>query len=89
MPSHKSAEKALRQTKRKTEINKSRKKKFRSAVKDVELAVAAKNKDAAKKALVKAEAELMKAVTKKVIKLNAASRKVSRLSGKIKAIKSA
>ncbi len=89
MPSHKSAEKALRQTKRKEALNKARKNKVRASIKKLEQAIAAKNKKVAQEELRKVESEIKRAVSKKVFKLNTASRKVSRLSAKVKAIKTA
>ena len=79
MANTKSAKKAARQTVRRTEVNKARRTRMRSAVRDVEAAIAAGNKDAALSALKGAEPELMRAARRGIVHKKAASRKVSRL----------
>ncbi len=86
MAQHKSAEKRIRQTKHRTEVNRARTSRMRSAVKDAETAVAGGDKAAAQKALRASEPELMRAVRAGLIKKNAASRKISRLAKRIKAL---
>jgi small subunit ribosomal protein S20 len=86
MAQHKSAEKRIRQTKRRTEVNRARTSRMRSAVKEAETAVAGGDKAAALKALRASEPELMRAVKAGLIKKNTASRKISRLSKRIKAL---
>ena len=86
MANTKSAKKAARQAVRRTEINKSRASRARSAVRDVEDAVKSGNKKAAKEALKQAEPVLASVAQKGVIDRKAASRKVSRLSARIKAM---
>lgn len=81
-----SAKKATRQIARRTEVNKDRLSRIRTFIKRVELAIEKKQKKEAKDALQKAESEIMRGVSKGVVKLNTASRKVSRLSARIKAI---
>ena len=87
MANTKSAKKAARQTERKTEVNKSRRSRTRTAIKKVEEAIAAGNADAAVAALRGAEPEMMRAARAGVLHKNTASRKVSRLTKAIKAIK--
>jgi len=84
MANHKSAEKRIRQTKTRTEVNRSRVSRIRTFIKKVELAIASGNKDEAQQALKLAQPEIMRGVTKGVLKIGTASRKVSRLSSRIK-----
>jgi small subunit ribosomal protein S20 len=86
MAQHKSAEKRIRQTKRRTEVNRVRTSRMRSAVKDTETAVASGDKAAAQASLRLSEPEMMKAVRKGLIKKNTVSRKISRLAKRIKAL---
>jgi len=86
MANTKSAKKAARQAVRRTEINKSRTTRARSAVRDVEEAIKAGNKAAAKDALKTAQPVLASTAQKGVIDRKAASRKVSRLSARVKAM---
>ena len=53
-------------------------------IKKVEIAVSAGVKEEANKALILAQSEIMRSVSKGVLKLNTASRKMSRLSAKVK-----
>jgi len=86
MAHHKSAQKRIRQTETRTAVNRSRTTQVRSAVKSVETAIATKNKNDAQTALKSAQSVIMSGVSKGVIKLATASRKVSRLSARVKAI---
>lgn len=86
MAQHKSAEKRIRQTKRRTEVNRARTSRMRSAVKEAETAVTGGDKAAATKALRASEPELMRAVKAGLVKKNTASRKISRLAKRIKAL---
>ncbi len=81
-----SARKRIRQTTRRTERNQARKSRMRTFVKKVETAIASGNKSDAASALRLAQPELQRAVGKGVIHANAVSRKISRLSARIKAI---
>ena len=87
MPSHPSAEKRVRQTARRTAVNKNRKSQIRTAVRKVEEAIAAGDKAAAVAALKLAEPALMRGVSKGVIHKNTGARKVSRLSARLKTLK--
>jgi small subunit ribosomal protein S20 len=84
MPNKPSAKKRVRQIERRTAINKGRKTKMRSAVRVVEEAVKAGDKEAASAAFKSAEPEIMRAAGKGVIHKNAGSRKVSRLAASVK-----
>jgi small subunit ribosomal protein S20 len=88
MATHKSAEKRIRQTARRTAVNRVRASRFRSAVKAVETAIAAGDKKAAREAFALAQPELQRGAAQGVITRSAAARKTSRLSARIKALKS-
>ena len=84
MANHKSAEKRNRQTAKRTEVNRNRQSRIKTFLKKVEAAIAAGNKTQAQEALKAAQPEIMRGVSKGVYKLGTASRKVSRLSARIK-----
>lgn len=86
MAHHKSAQKRIRQTEYRTAVNTARISNIRTAVKKVELAIASGNKQQAQEAFKAARPVIMSGVNKGVLKLTTASRKVSRLSAKVKAI---
>ncbi len=81
-----SAKKMTRKIARRTEINKSRRTRMRGYIRKVEEAVASGDKDAAKTALHDAEVEIMRAASRGVLHKSTASRKVSRLSARVKAV---
>lgn len=81
-----SAKKMVRKIERRTAVNKARRSRVRTYLRKVEEAIAAKDSDAAREALRTAESELFRAVGKGVFAKNMAARKVSRLSGRVKAI---
>jgi small subunit ribosomal protein S20 len=83
MAHHPSAKKRVRQTVRRTAINRSRLGRIRTFIKRVEQAVADGDPDAARQALLAAEPEIRRGVNKGVLKLNTASRRISRLSRKV------
>jgi small subunit ribosomal protein S20 len=87
MAHHKSAEKRIRQTVKRTAINRDRVSQIKTAVKKVEIALAAGNKVDAEAALKAAQPELHKGIGKGVIHQNTAARKISRLTKRIKALK--
>lgn len=89
MANHKSAEKRARQTIKRTEVNRARRSRVRTAVKRVESALAAGDAAAALAALKIAQPELDKGVSNGVIKRNTASRKVSRLTHKVRELNAA
>ncbi|MDD2705005.1 MAG: 30S ribosomal protein S20 [Acidocella sp.] len=81
-----SAQKRIRQTLKRTARNKARKSRVHGAIRKVEEAVASGNKDAALAAFRAAQPELQRAVGKGVLKANTVSRKISRLSARVKAV---
>ena len=81
-----SAKKAARQMLRRTEVNKSRRSRLKVYVRKVEEALASGDKAAAKSALAAAEPILARTAQKGMIHKKTASRKVSRLSARVKAL---
>ena len=84
MANTKSAQKAARKAVRRTEINKARRSRTRSTDGKVEDAIAKGDKAAAEAALKAAEPVLMRSSQKGVMHKNAAARKVSRLTQRIR-----
>lgn len=87
MAQHKSAEKRHRQTVRRTIVNRAREGQIRTAVKSVEAAILAGDQAKAQAELKVAQPIIMSGVSKGVLKLATASRKMSRLSARVKALK--
>ena len=81
-----SARKRIRQTAKRTLRNHARKTRMRTFIKKVEAACASGDKAAAAEALKQAQPEMQRAVGKGVVHLNTVSRKLSRLSARIKAM---
>lgn len=86
MANTKSAKKATRVASRRATINKNRTSAVRSFVRKVEEAISAGKKSDAEAALKAAAPQLMRGAQKGVMHKNAASRKVSRLTKRVKAI---
>ena len=86
MANHKSAKKRARQTERRTVVNTARRSRVRSSIKKVEEAIAAGDKTAATAAFKAAQPEIQRGATARVVAKNAASRRVSRLNARIKAM---
>jgi small subunit ribosomal protein S20 len=86
MANIRSAKKRIRQTARKTTVNRNRMSRVRTFVKKVETAIASGDKDAARDALKEAQPEIMRGVTKGVLHRNTASRKVARLNARIRSL---
>lgn len=84
-----SARKRIRQTRKRTLLNHARKSRMRTFVRKVEAAIAGGNKEEAVAALQAAQPEMQRAAGKGVIPKNTVARKLSRLSGRIKAITAA
>ena len=81
-----SAKKRIRNTLRKTDINKSRRSRIKTFVRKVEDAIESNDAKSAMDSLKAAQPEIMRGVTKGIFHKNTASRKISRLSSRIKAI---
>ena len=86
MAHHISAQKRIRQTERRTLVNRSRISRIRTFIKRVEKAIESGDRNAAQQALREAQPEIMRGVSKGVLKLGTASRRVSRLSARVKAL---
>lgn len=80
------AKKRARQAERRLAVNKARRSRIRTQLRKVEEAIASGDKEKASEALRVAQPELMRGVTKGVYHKNTASRKISRLSARVKAI---
>lgn len=81
-----SAKKRVRRDSRRTPVNSARRARIRTFVRKVEEAIASGDKEAAADALRRAQPEMMRGVTRGVVKRNTASRKISRLSRRIKTL---
>ena len=86
MANHVSAKKRIRRNARMENINKIRKNRVRSFIKKVEMAIDKSDKALAQEAFKIAQPEMHKSVSKGVFKKNTISRKLSRLSLRIKKI---
>ncbi|MGY6705943.1 30S ribosomal protein S20 [Roseinatronobacter sp.] len=80
------SKKRARQIERRTEVNKARRSRIRSHLRKVEEAIASGDQAVAAAALLAAQPELMRGVTKGVLHKNTASRKMSRLASRVKAL---
>lgn len=86
MAHHRSAKKRIRQTERRTEVNRTRRSRIRTFIKRTETAISAGDKPAAAEAFKAMQPELMRGVSKGIFHRNTVSRKLSRLSARIKAL---
>ena len=86
MANTKSAKRAVRVIERRTAINKNRRSRMRGFIRKVEEAIASGDKGAAENALRAAQPEIMRGAQKGVVHKNTASRKISRLSARIRAL---
>ena len=83
MPNTKSAIRRVRRVKKQTQINRIRKSKYKTAIKEMDLLLKSKEKDKAKKYFSKFQSILMQVAKTGIINKNTASRKISRTSKKI------
>ena len=83
MPNTKSAIQRVRRVNKQTSVNRIRKSKYKSIIKEISLLISAKKKKEAVKLLPKFNSQLMKIAKVGVIKKQTASRKISRLTKKI------
>ncbi|MBD8553801.1 30S ribosomal protein S20 [Rhizobium sp. CFBP 8762] len=81
-----SAKKATRKIARRTEVNKARRSRVRGFIRKVEEAILTGDQAVAQEALRACQPELMRAASKGVVHFNTASRKISRLASRVKAI---
>ena len=83
MPNTKSAIRRVRRVNKQTFVNRIRKSKYKSIIKEMSVLITAKKKKEAIKLLPKFNSQLMKIAKVGVIKKKTASRKISRLIKKI------
>ena len=86
MANTKSAIKTIRRIARQTTVNKSRKSRFRNAIKKMNTILDTKNKNDALAYLPKLNSELMKVAKTGIIKKQNASRNISRITKKINSL---
>ncbi|PIB23122.1 30S ribosomal protein S20 [Amylibacter kogurei] len=80
------SKKRARQAERRTEVNKARRSRIRTFLRKVEEAITGGDQKVAQEALKAAQPEIMRGVTKGVMHKNTASRKISRLSARVKGL---
>ncbi len=81
-----SAKKAARKIARRTEVNKARRTRMRSFLRKLEEAIASGDKKAAEEQFKIVQPIVMKSASKGIVPKNTASRKISRLSARVKAL---
>jgi small subunit ribosomal protein S20 len=81
-----SSKKRAEQAERRAAVNKARRSRMRTFVRKVEEAIAAGEQAAAAEALRLAQPEIMRSVSRGVLHRNTASRKISRLASRVKAL---
>ena len=86
MANHKSSKKRIIRNANRAVVNGARMSRIRTFVKKVEMAIASGDFDAARVALRAAQPELQRGVTRGVLHKNTASRKISRLNARVKAL---
>jgi len=86
MANSKQAEKRIRQTARRTAVNRMRRSRYRTFIRKVEAAIATGDKDAARSALQEAQPIMHNAVTKGIAHRNTVDRKLSRLARRVNAM---
>ncbi|MGP1394912.1 MAG: 30S ribosomal protein S20 [Inquilinaceae bacterium] len=86
MANNNSSKKRIRQIATRTTVNRNRVARIRTYVKSVEQAIASGDKEAASVAFRAAQPEMQRGVTKGVLHRNTVSRKLSRLSSRIKTL---
>jgi small subunit ribosomal protein S20 len=86
MANSEQSKKRARQSEARYAVNKARRSRIRTFVRKVEEAIASGNSEAAVEALKNAQPELARGVTKGVLHKNTVSRKISRLSSRVKAL---
>mgnify|MGYP001326469132 FL=1 len=87
MPNTKSAIRKVKKVKRQTILNKAWKRKYKLAVKNMEKLLNKKNKKEVSKYFPKFQSDLMKVAKKGIVNKKSVSRKISRISKRIKNLK--
>ncbi|MGR3836883.1 MAG: 30S ribosomal protein S20 [Cognatishimia sp.] len=80
------SKKRARQNERRALVNQSRRSRIRTFIRKVEEAIASGDQSAAAEALRAAQPEVMRGVNKGIFHKNTASRKISRLAARVKAL---
>ena len=83
MPNTKSAIRRVRRVTKQTQINRIRKSKYKTAVKQMELLIKSEEKEKAKKFFSKFQSILMQVAKSGTLRKKTAARKISRISKKI------
>ena len=83
MPNTKSAIRRVRRVKKQTQINRVRKSKYKTAIKQMDLLIKSKDKAKAKKYFSKFQSILMQVAKSGAVSRQTAARKISRISKKI------
>ena len=83
MPNTKSAIRRVRRVKKQTQVNRIRKSKYKSTVKQMELHLKEKEKEKAKKYFSKFQSILMQVAKSGIVNKKTAARKISKISKKI------
>ena len=86
MANHTSAKKRIRRNARRAAITGARMSRIRTFVKKVEIAIESGDAESARTALRNAQPEIQRGVTRGVLHRNTASRKISRLAARVKAV---
>ena len=86
MANHISAKKRIRRNARRAAINGARMSRIRTFMKKVEAAIDSGDAEGARTALRIAQPEIQRGVTRGVLHRNTASRKISRLAARVKAV---
>lgn len=86
MANTRQSKKRARQMVKRNAVNTARRSRIRTFIRKVEEAISGGDAEAAKAALRSAQPEIQRGVTKGVLHANTASRKISRLSARIKAM---
>ena len=81
-----SAKKRVLQIEKRTAVNTARRSRIRTFIRKVEEAIKSGNGEAAREALRQAQPEIMRGSAKGVLHANTASRKISRLAQRVKAL---
>jgi small subunit ribosomal protein S20 len=81
-----SAKKAVRKIAHRTDVNRNRRSRMRTFIRRVEEAISSGNQDEAAQALQQAQPEIIRSSQKGILHKNTASRKISRLAQRVKAM---
>jgi len=81
-----SAKKAVRKIAHRTDVNRNRRSRMRTFIRRVEEAISSGNQDEAAQALRQAQPEIIRSSQKGILHKNTASRKISRLAQRVKAM---